>query len=62
MGAIEGYPYPVDRGRLEPGEVLLLYTDGVTEAKIDRQLYGVRRLEVALETVPAATPGVSSPP
>jgi serine phosphatase RsbU (regulator of sigma subunit) len=29
----EGYPYPVERYRLDPGETLVAYTDGVTEAQ-----------------------------
>ena len=53
LGAIEGFPYPVDRDRIEPGEVLLLYTDGVTDAEnADRQRYGIRRLAVRLATAP----------
>jgi adenylate cyclase len=55
LGAIEGFPYPVDRDRIEPGDVLLLYTDGVTDAENpDRQLYGVKRLELKLATTPTA--------
>jgi adenylate cyclase len=29
----EGFPYPVERFRLEPGETLIAFTDGVTEAQ-----------------------------
>ena len=29
----EGFPYPVEHHRLEPGETLVAYTDGVTEAQ-----------------------------
>ena len=49
LGAIETFSYPVDRDRIEPGEVLLLYTDGVTEAvNVDRALYSTERLAKAL--------------
>jgi len=55
LGAIDGFSYPVDRDRIEPGEILLLYTDGVTEAEdADRRLYGVKRLEKMLVSLPVA--------
>jgi adenylate cyclase len=55
LGAIEGFSYPVDRDRIEPGEILLLYTDGVTEAEdADHRLYGVKRLERMLASLPVA--------
>jgi len=53
LGAIDNFRYPIDRDRLEPGEVLLLYTDGVTEAEnTDRMLYGRSRLAAALAKAP----------
>jgi serine phosphatase RsbU (regulator of sigma subunit)/CHASE2 domain-containing sensor protein len=53
LGAIDTFPYPIDRDRIRPGEVLLLYTDGVTEAEnADRALYGRKRLTEALERAP----------
>ena len=33
LGAFEGIPYPERSVRLEPGDAVLLYTDGVTEAQ-----------------------------
>jgi sigma-B regulation protein RsbU (phosphoserine phosphatase) len=33
LGALEGIPYPERSVRLEPGDAVLLYTDGVTEAQ-----------------------------
>ena len=33
LGALEGIPYPERSVRLEPGDAVLLYTDGVTEAR-----------------------------
>ncbi len=33
LGTIEDFQYPVERHQLTPGDLLLLYTDGVTEAE-----------------------------
>lgn len=42
---LEGYPYPLGRDRLAPGEVVCLITDGITEAtNRNGQLYGYPRL------------------
>jgi serine phosphatase RsbU (regulator of sigma subunit)/CHASE2 domain-containing sensor protein len=55
LGVSEGFPYPVDRDRIEPGEVLLLYTDGVTEAEnTDHALYSSKRLVEVLAHAPVA--------
>jgi serine phosphatase RsbU (regulator of sigma subunit)/CHASE2 domain-containing sensor protein len=53
LGAVEDFDFPVDRDRLEPGEVLLLYTDGVTEAQ-DKTgaLYSGERLAAFLPAAP----------
>jgi phosphoserine phosphatase RsbU/P len=46
---VEEFAFPVDRGRMEVGEVLVLYTDGVTEAMDGAQaLYGTDRLTAIL--------------
>ena len=51
LGAIEEFRYPIDRDRVEPGEVLLLFTDGITEAENrEHRLYSSERLAKALET------------
>jgi sigma-B regulation protein RsbU (phosphoserine phosphatase) len=49
LGTIEDFPYPVDSWLMAPGDVLLLYTDGVTEAEdsADR-FYTAARLEELL--------------
>jgi sigma-B regulation protein RsbU (phosphoserine phosphatase) len=53
LGVIEGFEFPVDRGRLETGEVLLLYTDGITEAMDPSGgLYGAARLTATLKKSP----------
>ena len=58
LGAVEDFAFPLDRGRLEPGEIVLLYTDGVTEAQDESgALYSGKRLGAVLATVPAETAG-----
>jgi serine phosphatase RsbU (regulator of sigma subunit)/CHASE2 domain-containing sensor protein len=54
LGAVDEFPYPVNHDRIEPGEVLLLFTDGVSEAEnTGHTLYGSERLAKALGKVPA---------
>jgi adenylate cyclase len=49
LGAVDDFRYPIDHDRIEPGEVLLLYTDGVTEAEnANHTLYSSERLTIAL--------------
>ena len=49
IGLVEQASYKAARIQLEPGDTLLLYTDGVTEAEDrDRNLFGVARLKEAL--------------
>ncbi len=46
LGAMEGIAYKSDRIRLEPGDTLVMYTDGVTEAmNSEGELSGEKRLE-----------------
>jgi phosphoserine phosphatase RsbU/P len=46
---VEQASYKAARIQLEPGDTLLLYTDGVTEAEDrDRNLFGAARLKEAL--------------
>jgi len=45
IGAMEGMVYKEERDRLEPGDLLFLYTDGVTEAMdVEHQLFSEDRL------------------
>ena len=54
---LEGYPYPLGRDRLAPGEQLCLITDGITEAaNRTGQLYGHKRLEAVFAGRGAAGP------
>jgi len=42
---MDDFPYPVERARLNPGETLLLTTDGVGEAMtVDNEMYGTARM------------------
>jgi adenylate cyclase len=53
LGAVDDFRYPIDHDRIEPGEVLLLYTDGVTEAEnVNHTLYSSERLTTALGKAP----------
>ena len=51
LGAVDDFHFPIDHDRIEPGEVLLLFTDGITEAEnADHTLYSSDRLAKALAT------------
>jgi sigma-B regulation protein RsbU (phosphoserine phosphatase) len=55
LGVIDGYEYPTGRLRLEPGEGLYLYTDGVTEALNEsEEQFSAPRLEAYLAAGAAA--------
>lgn len=57
-GLVDGMEFPVGHAKLEPGERLCIFTDGVTEAMNDSSdLYGLERLEAALGVAP---PGLDS--
>lgn len=52
LGAMGGLPYRNNSISLQPGDALILYTDGVTEAEnIDKELYGEPRLEELLASL-----------
>lgn len=56
---VEDYPYTSGRYRMQPGESLCAYTDGVTEAmNAENNLYGRQRLIAALGRVSAATDAI----
>jgi hypothetical protein len=57
LGTIEDFQYPVERHQLTPGDLLLLYTDGVTEAEArDDSFYTAARLELLLRSAPRLAP------
>jgi serine phosphatase RsbU (regulator of sigma subunit) len=45
LGIEPGQEYAAARARLEPGSVVVLYTDGVVEARREGELYGEERLD-----------------
>jgi sigma-B regulation protein RsbU (phosphoserine phosphatase) len=55
LGAVDDFRFPIDHDRIEPGEILLLYTDGITEAEnANHTLYSSKRLIIALGQAPVA--------
>ncbi len=49
VGLVPEAKHPAARAKLEPGDTLVLFSDGVTEAEdADKQLFGVKRLEGVL--------------
>jgi sigma-B regulation protein RsbU (phosphoserine phosphatase) len=45
LGTVDDFPYPVEHRQLAPGEIVLLFTDGVTEAQDKtRSFYEMGRL------------------
>ncbi len=58
---MEGYPYPAEKLTLLPGETLVLFTDGASEAKRDDgTLYGKENLMRALSTLSGKNPRESA--
>ncbi len=52
IGAVEGMAYAEGRDTMEPGDLLLLYTDGVTEAMdVDDRLFSEKRFEQLLASM-----------
>jgi len=51
LGAFEGFDYLNDHATLNPGDTLVAYTDGVTEAEtLSHEQYGEKRLEALLSS------------
>ena len=59
LGVDAGQPYEAVRTSLGPGEVVVLYTDGINEA-MDREHreFGLERLREALASAPGGAPAV----
>ena len=57
LAGMEGMKYRAGSMRLEPGDKIFQYTDGVTEAtNVHNELYGMERLGVILNKVKNGTP------
>jgi serine phosphatase RsbU (regulator of sigma subunit) len=56
LGVEPGQSYEDVHGRLEPGDAVVLYTDGVLEARVDGKLYGHERLDRVLAERSALAP------
>lgn len=55
VGVFDDFVYTNSTLKLEPGDAIILYTDGVTEAfNEERQQFGEKGLEKTLESVPGA--------
>lgn len=60
LGAMDEFPYGVEWRQLKPGETVLLYTDGVTDAEDpSRNFYTLARLHAALDRAPRETPSAT---
>ena len=55
LGAVEGMPFTNESMQLNPGDAIVMYTDGVTEAEnIDHDQFGESKLEAVLATLKGA--------
>jgi serine phosphatase RsbU (regulator of sigma subunit) len=57
LGVERGQSYQEFRGELAVGDAVVLYTDGVLEARHDRELYGLERLDGVLSERAELPPG-----
>jgi serine phosphatase RsbU (regulator of sigma subunit) len=56
LGTVDGFPYPLERHQLRSGDLLVLYTDGITEAENqDGAFYAASRLAAALAVPPPSS-------
>jgi serine phosphatase RsbU (regulator of sigma subunit) len=58
MGVLSEFPYTQESVRLQPGDTLLLYTDGMTEAfSSEREQFGIERLTQLVQAHQGRSPG-----
>ncbi len=56
LGTLDDFQYSIEQRQLSPGEIILAYTDGVTEAQDkNRTLYSGARLERLLASAPTTS-------
>jgi len=59
LAGFDGFKYKKQSLDIKPGDVLYLYTDGVTEAQNkDKELYGEERLKAILSKVSKSSPNI----
>ena len=56
LGALDGYPFASARQQLERGDLLCLFTDGVSEAGDRQRMFGTERLAATLLATAADAP------
>ncbi|MFH8254022.1 PP2C family protein-serine/threonine phosphatase [Streptomyces roseolus] len=56
LGALPGYAYQTTTTRLRPGDLLLLYTDGMVERRGEDVTKGIERLADLVAAIPDTTP------
>lgn len=57
VGAWEKAPFSCSETKLDPSDVLLLYSDGVTECRRGRELFGEERLRLTVREASGRGPG-----
>jgi len=56
LGTVDEFPYPLERRQLARGDLVFVFTDGVTEAENEaKALYGGARLQRMLVSAPTAS-------
>ncbi|GAB4339085.1 MAG: hypothetical protein Kow0099_13790 [Candidatus Abyssubacteria bacterium] len=60
LGILKGFEYKTDELPLHVGDLVLFYTDGITEARSpDKEYYSAERLKYSLSNAPSSAHGVA---
>jgi serine phosphatase RsbU (regulator of sigma subunit) len=63
LGLLPGMDYPENQAQIDPGDLVLFYSDGLVEAhNAERQMYGGDRLSVLLHTLRQSCPTLEALP